>query len=110
VEPSTILPGGTAKVTVDVTNTGDREGDEVPQLYIHQRVSSVTRPVLALKGFRRVHLRPGEKSRVVFTLSPADLTIYDDHMQKVVEPGVFDILVGASSATTQGVPLQMLAK
>ena len=101
VEPNTIPAGGQAKVSVDVTNTGDREGDEVPQLYIHQRDSSVTRPVLALKGFQRVHLRPGEKTTVVFTLTPDDLSIYGERMQKVVEPGVFDIFVGPSSANTQ---------
>jgi beta-glucosidase len=110
VEPATILPGGTAKVTVDVTNTGDREGDEVPQLYIHQRVSSITRPVLALKGFRRVHLRPGEKTSVSFTLTPNDLSIYGEQTKRVVEPGVFDILVGTSSANTQAVQLTVSAR
>jgi beta-glucosidase len=101
VEPATIPAGGRAKVSIDVTNTGDREGDEVPQLYIHQRDSSVTRPVLALKGFQRVHLHPGEKTTVVFTLKPEDLSIYDDGMQRIVEPGAFDIFVGPSSANTQ---------
>jgi beta-glucosidase len=101
VEPSTIPAGGQTKVSVDVTNTGDRDGDEVPQLYIHQRVSSVTRPVLALKRFQRVHLQPGEKTTVVFTLTPDDLSIYGEWMQRVVEPGVFDIMVGQSSVNTQ---------
>lgn len=109
VSPATILPGGSAKVTVDVTNTGSSEGDEVPQLYIHQRVSSVTRPVLALRGFQRVHLRPGEKTSVTFTLSPGDLSIYGDQMQKVVEPGIFDIFVGSSSKTTLTGQLQVAA-
>jgi beta-xylosidase len=109
-EPATIPTGGTAKVTVDVTNTGDREGDEVPQLYIHQRVSLVTRPVLALKGFQRVHLKPGEKTTVTFTLTPFDLAIFNDAMQRVVEPGTFDIMVGSSSATTEKTQLQVVAK
>lgn len=109
VSPDAILPGGSAKITVDVTNTGDREGDEVPQLYIHQRVSSVTRPVLALRGFQRVHLKPRETTTVRFTLSPDDLSIYDDRMQRVVEPGVFDILVGTSSKTTLTSQLQVNA-
>ena len=110
VEPLTIPTGGQAKVSIDVTNTGEREGDEVPQLYIHQRVSSVTRPVLALKGFQRVHLRPGEKTTVTFMLTPADLSIYDDLMQRVVEPGAFDVMVGTSSANTQAATLQVVSK
>ncbi len=109
VSPETIPPGGAVKITVDVTNTGSREGDEVPQLYIHQRVSSVTRPVLALRGFQRVHLQPGEKTSVTFTLSPDDLSIYDDRMQKVVEPGIFDIFVGSSSNTTLSGQIQVAA-
>ena len=107
VSPETILPGGSAKVTVDVTNTGSREGDEVPQLYIHQRVSSVTRPVLALRGFQRVHLQPGEKTTVTFTLSPADLSIYGVDMKQAVEPGAFDLFVGSSSNTTLSGTLQV---
>ena len=107
VEPAAIPAGATVKITVKVTNTGDREGDEVAQLYIHQRVSSVTRPVLALRAFHRVHLRPRETSSVVFTLTPDDLAIYDDRMQRVVEPGVFDILVGATSANTQSAQLEV---
>ena len=107
VSSDAILPGGSAKVTVDVTNTGDREGDEVPQLYIHERISLVTRPVLALRGFQRVHLKPRETTTVTFTLSPDDLSIYDDRMQRVVEPGIFDILVGTSSNTTLTSQLQV---
>ena len=110
VEPAVIPPGGSAKVTVDVTNTGSRAGDEVPQLYIHQRISSVTRPVLALRGFQRVHLAPGEKTSVTFTLAPEELSIFDDRMQRVVEPGTFDILVGSSSTSTQSLQLQVVAK
>ncbi|MGB7846291.1 MAG: glycoside hydrolase family 3 N-terminal domain-containing protein [Candidatus Acidiferrum sp.] len=110
VEPAVIPPGGTAKVTVDVTNTGDRAGDEVAQLYIHQRISSVTRPVLALRGFQRIHLPPGEKASVVFALTPNDLAIFDDRMQRIVEPGVFDLFVGPSSANTQSLQLQVVSK
>lgn len=110
VEPAVILPGGSAKVTVDVTNTGARTGDEVPQLYIHQRISSVTRPVMALRGFQRVHLGAGEKTTVTFTLAPEDLSIFNDRMQRVVEPGVFDIMVGSSSTSTQNLQLQVIPK
>lgn len=110
VEPAVIAPGGTAKVTVDITNTGDREGDEVPQLYIHQRVSSQTRPVLALRGFQRIHLQSKEKKSVSFTLTPFDLSIFDEHMQRIVEPGVFDVYVGPSSTDTKSTQLQVSAK
>jgi beta-glucosidase len=68
VEPKQILPGGTAKVSVDVTNTGQRTGDEVPQFYIHQKIADVTQPVMQLKGFERITLKPGEKKTVEFTL------------------------------------------
>ena len=105
VEPSKIVAGGTATVSVDVTNTGDREGDEVPQLYIHQRVASVTRPVKQLQAFRRITLKPGEKRSVEFTITPAMLSMLDVDMHRVVEPGVFDIMVGPSSDQTTAVQL-----
>jgi beta-glucosidase len=107
VEPAEIAPNENAKVTVKVTNTGDREGDEVPQMYIHQRVSSVTRPVLELRGFQRVHLRPGESATVSFTITPESLALWNEDMKRVVEPGMFDILVGTSSAKTQTTQLKV---
>jgi beta-glucosidase len=105
VEPSKIVVGGTAKVTVDITNTGAREGDEVPQLYVHQRIASVTRPLLQLQAFHRITLKPGEKRSVEFTVTPAMLSMLDMDMNKVVEPGIFDILVGPSSEQTTAVKL-----
>jgi len=110
VEPVSMEAGANAMVSVDVTNTGDREGDEVPQLYIHQRVSSITRPVLALKGFQRVHLKLHEKTTVTFHLTPQSLTIWNENMDQVVEPGTFDIYVGPSSSQTQSVSLQVISK
>jgi beta-xylosidase len=110
IKPATIPTGGTTKVTVDVTNAGDREGDEVAQLYIHQRVSSITRPVLALKGFQRVQLKPNQKTTVTFTITPYELSIFNDAMQRVVEPGAFDIMVGPSSATTEKTQLLVVTK
>jgi len=68
------------------------------QLDIHDVVASVTRPIKELKGFRRVHLRPGESIRVELTLGPAELSLWDAQMKRVVEPGAFEIMVGASSA------------
>jgi beta-glucosidase len=105
VEPSKIVAGGTAKVTVDVTNTGTREGDEVPQLYVHQRVASVTRPLMQLQVFRRITVKAGEKRSVEFTVTPAMLSMLDMDMHKVVEPGIFDLMVGPSSDKTTTVKL-----
>jgi beta-glucosidase len=96
VTPS-IGPGGRTNVTVDVTNTGSRAGDEVVQLYIRDVVSSVTRPTKELRGFERVTLRPKETRTVTFTLGPDELSLIDRQMQRVVEPGRFDIMVGTSS-------------
>src|SRR5450631_114040 len=108
VEPKSIRPGGSAKVSVDITNTGDRSGDEVAQLYIHQRVASVTRPVKELRGFKRVSLEPGQKITVDFTLAPEDLSLIDVNMNHVVEPGTFDLMVGASSAETTSIALEVV--
>jgi Glycosyl hydrolase family 3 C-terminal domain/Fibronectin type III-like domain/Glycosyl hydrolase family 3 N terminal domain len=110
VSPSSIGPGGRATVTVDVTNTGPRAGDEVVQLYIHDVVSSVTRPPKELRGFERVTLAPGEKKTVTFTLGPDALSLIDDRMQRVVEPGRFEIMVGTSSAKLTTATLDVVAR
>jgi beta-glucosidase len=88
---------GSTQVVVDVTNTGKRAGAEVVQLYIRDLVSSVTRPVKELKGFKKVFLKPGEKTTVTLDITPASLAFYDINMKFVVEPGDFEILVGTSS-------------
>jgi beta-glucosidase len=88
---------GSARLLVDVTNTGHREGTEVVQLYIRDLVSSVTRPVKELKGFRKVRLQPGENTTVAFDITPALLSFYDINMKYVVEPGDFELMVGTSS-------------
>src|SRR5450631_2115011 len=105
VEPKQIAIGGTVKVSVDVTNTGSREGDEVPQMYIHQKIASVTRPVMQLKGFQRISLKPGEKKTVEFTITPDTLSMLNVDMHKVVEPGIFEVMVGPSSDQTKTVTL-----
>jgi beta-glucosidase len=97
VSPAAIAPAGRAEVTADVTNTGTVKGDEVVQLYIHQLVSSVTRPAKELRGFERVTLNPGEKKTVKFVLGPDELSIIDRQMKRTVEPGPFEIMVGTSS-------------
>jgi beta-glucosidase len=105
VEPRQILTGGTAKVSVDVTNSGTRKGDEVPQLYIHQKVADVTQPVMKLAGFERVTLKPGEKKTVEFRVTPEMLSILNIDMHRVVEPGVFEMMVGPSSDKASAVLL-----
>ncbi|NLY06472.1 fibronectin type III-like domain-contianing protein, partial [Candidatus Sordicultor fermentans] len=80
-----------------VKNTGSRVGDEVVQLYIHDRVASVERPVKELKGFKRLTLQPGEEKEVIFTLFPEQLAFYDEFMRLIVEPGVFEVMIGSSS-------------
>lgn len=93
-----IRPDGRLTVSVDVENVGQRTGDEVVQLYLRDMVASVTRPVKELKGFQRVTLRPGEKRRLQFELTPALLGFYNSEMRFVVEPGDFRVMVGTSSA------------
>jgi beta-glucosidase len=93
-----IRPDGRVTVSVEVTNTGKRTGDEVVQLYTRDVAASVTRPVRELKGFQRITLRPGEKRMVEFTLTPALLGFYNREMRFVVEPGEFKVMVGTSSA------------
>ena len=92
-----ITPTGTQRVSVTVTNTGTREGVEVVQLYVHDEVGSVTRPVRALAGFRRVSLKPGEARALEFQLTSKELGLYDRDMKFVVEPGKFRVFVGGSS-------------
>ena len=89
--------GETTRVRVDLTNTGSRVGDEVVQLYIRDLVSSVTRPVKELKGFKRIRLEPGETATVAFDITPEHLAFYDIDMAFRVEPGEFRLMVGSSS-------------
>ncbi|HEY0375533.1 MAG TPA: glycoside hydrolase family 3 N-terminal domain-containing protein, partial [Pyrinomonadaceae bacterium] len=110
VTPARIGPGGRAEVSVTVRNTGRRAGVEVVQLYIRDLVSSVTRPVKELKDFRRISLAPGESKTVTFTITPDKLSFYDLHMERVVEPGQFDIMVGTSSARYQTAKLEVVAR
>jgi beta-glucosidase len=85
------------RVMADVTNTGKRAGTEVIQMYIRDLVSSVTRPIKELKGFKKVSLQPGETKTVTLDITPDSLAFYDINMKFVVEPGEFEITVGNSS-------------
>jgi beta-glucosidase len=92
-----IAPSGRATIRYTVKNTGSREGDEVAQLYIHDVLATVARPVMELKGFERVHLRPGEQRTLSFTLGPDELRMLDADLKWVVEPGAFRLMIGSSS-------------
>jgi beta-glucosidase len=97
LEKPEVTAGESARVLVDVANTGPRRGDEVVQLYVRDVVSSVTRPVKELKGFQRVSLDPGEQRTLAFTVTPEHLAFYDINMEFRVEPGEFRVMVGPSS-------------
>jgi len=110
VTPAQIGPNGQAEVSVTIKNTGRRAGDEIAQLYIRDVVSSVTRPVLELKDFKRVTLAPGESKTISFVITPDKLSFLDLNMSRVVEPGWFEIMVGASSVKHQKARLEVVAK
>ena len=110
VTPLKIGPAERAEVRVTVTNTGDRAGDEIVQLYIRDVVSSVTRPVMELKDFKRISLQPKERRTVSFTITPDKLSFLDINMKRVVEPGRFDIMVGTSSTKFEKAALEVVAR
>ena len=97
VSPESEKGQADVEVTVDVTNTGSRKGDDVVELYLKQELSDVTVYDYDLRGFTRVNLAPGEKKTVHFTLHPDDLTILDKNMNWTVEPGKFKVMIGRSS-------------
>jgi beta-glucosidase len=108
VTPETIPTDGAVSVTVEVTNTGTRPGAEVVQLYVHDPVSSVTRPVQLLRDFRRVELAPGESRIVSFTLPAEKLAFLDREMRWRVEPGTFEVRVGGSSVDTRSASFEVV--
>lgn len=95
----TVRLGGEIKVSADVANTGRYEADEIVQLYTRQLAASMTRPVRELKGFRRLHLQPGEKRAVEFTLSTADLAFFNEQRKWATEPGRFYVWVAPDSTS-----------
>jgi beta-glucosidase len=95
--PEQIKPDGITTITLDVTNTGDYSGDEVVQVYVHDVLASVVRPVKELKAFMRITVKPQEVRTISFLLHASDLGLYDARLNYVVEPGMVDILVGSSA-------------
>ena len=97
IEPAALDARGTVTVRCTVKNSGPRAGDEVVQLYLHDVLASVARPVIELKAFARVHLEPGQEKEVSFVLGREELQLLDRNLRWVVEPGVVRVLVGGSS-------------
>jgi len=97
LEKQKIKRHASIKVTVEVANSGKAAGEEIVQLYIRDKVNSATRPVKELKGFKRVHLKPGEKRKVKFDITSESLAFHDIDMKYRVEPGEFEIMTGSSS-------------
>ncbi len=100
--PVEVQTGEEVTVSVTVTNTGERAGDEVVQLYLTDLEADVPVPIRALAGFRRLHLRPGASQRVSFTLTPRQLSLIDVHWLRVVEPGIFQVGVGGKQPGFSG--------
>jgi beta-glucosidase len=88
---------GNITATITVTNSGNYDGEEVVQLYIHDRVASVTQPVKKLKGFQKIMLRKGESKEVRFTITAEELKFYNIDLKLVTEPGIFDVMIGTNS-------------
>ena len=101
LDATSMTADGQIKVTVPVTNTGSRDADEVVQLYLHDVVASIARPVKELKDFARISLRAGETRNVTFTITADKLKFYNSELQYVCEPGEFQIMVGPNSRDTQ---------
>ena len=109
LDKQTIHEGETLTARVEVTNTGTRGGNEVVQLYIGDRVGSVTRPVKELKGFEKIHLEPGERRTVSFTITPELLKFYDNRLEYILEPGEFEVMIGPDSHRTKSAVFTLTA-
>ena len=99
--PTAFDDKGFLPVSVDVTNTGNYDGEEIVQLYVADKVASMVRPIKELKGFQKVFIPKGQTKRVEFKLNVKDLGFWNDLMQYVVEPGAFEIMVGTNSEELQ---------
>ena len=99
--PKQFNADGTLQVSVDVTNTGGCDGEEIVQLYVADKVASMVRPVKELKGFQKVFIPKGQTKRIDFTLNVCDLGFWNNSMQDIVEPGSFEIMIGPNSEDLQ---------
>jgi beta-glucosidase len=96
-----IEAGGKIIASVDITNTGEMDGEEIAQLYIRDIIGDVTRPVKELKGFRKVTIPRGQTITVAFTISPAELSYYHQDMSYSFDPGEFELFIGTNSEDTR---------
>jgi len=108
LDKSTFAKGDKIKASVNITNTGNYDGDEIAQLYVHDVVGEVTRPVKELKGFRKVHIAKGETLTVTFELKDNDLAYYHQDMSYACDPGVFELFIGSDSSTDNKVDFTVL--
>jgi beta-glucosidase len=97
ISPKEVTNTGKVLISLMVQNSGKVKGEEVVQLYIHDRLASVTRPVKELKGFKRIELEPSQKQKIRFELAADLLAFYDRDLKLVVEPGEFEVMIGSSS-------------
>jgi beta-glucosidase len=97
IETPVVAPNGEARISFALANSGARAGKEVAQVYIREEVSSVTTPVMKLAGFEKVELAPGQTRRIVMTIASSELELWNRAMKRVVEPGMFSVMVGASA-------------
>ncbi len=109
VSPAKIALDGKTTASVEVTNTGNRAGDEVVQWYIRADVSRATRPVIELKGFQRITLAPGEKRTLTFEIGPEQLSYHGLAMKRTVDPGRYQVKVGGSSEALKSVALDVVS-
>ena len=107
LQAARVTAGEAVEVRVEVENIGARSGDEVVQLYVRDEVASVTQPVKSLRAFSRVTLEPGQRETVRFRLGPSAFRIWNDRMEEVIEPGLFTIMVGPSSAELKSATLEI---
>lgn len=97
INPAETGPGGKIDVSVTVMNTGKRSGADVVQLYINDPIRTVSTPVIELKGFKKIWLEPGQSAKVQFELGPEHLSLINRNLERVVEPGEFEVMIGQSS-------------
>jgi len=93
--------------TVTVTNSGNYDGEEVVQLYLHDKIASITPPIKQLKAFQKISLKKGESKDVVFNITHNDLLFYDENLKLVAEPGEFEVMIGSNSRDTKSVSFSL---
>ena len=104
---ATMAADGSVEASIVVSNTGQRDGDEVVQLYVHQQAASIARPVKELRGFQRIHLKAGEQRRVTFCIDRDQLQYLNAQGEPVLESGLFDIMIGGNSDDTKSTILRV---